>query len=146
MESSHYADTSFLVSLYTADVNTRAAQAAVVSAPGLVLSPLSEVEFTNAVGLRVFRKEITSSQADAVFTEFRRDIDGGFLRIAGGGPAVFAQALLLSRRHTRQLGTRSLDVLHVASALEAQAKYFFTFDKSQARLARLAKLTVLPAR
>jgi predicted nucleic acid-binding protein len=146
VDFSHYADTSFLVSLYTSDANSVAARAGVASVPGLLFSTLGEVEFSNALALRVFRKEITAAQADRVLSDFRRDIHTGYLRIEASGPVMFEHALLLVKRHTRQLGTRSLDVLHVAAAMEAEAPFFFTFDKSQARLARLAGLTVLPGR
>lgn len=46
----------------------------------------------------------------------------------------------LARRHAARLGTRTLDTLHVASALELKAKRFWTFDERQARLARAAGL------
>ena len=39
------------------------------------------------------------------------------------------------RQHTPSFGTRSLDVLHVASALELKARLFVTYDQKQSRLA-----------
>jgi predicted nucleic acid-binding protein len=50
--------------------------------------------------------------------------------------AALQRAADLSRRHTAVLGCRSLDVLHVASALELKAKHFLTFDRRQQRLAQ----------
>ena len=38
----------------------------------------------------------------------------------------------LARRHVARLGGRTLDTLHVASALELKAKQFWTFDERQA--------------
>ncbi len=49
----------------------------------------------------------------------------------------------LSRQHTRALGTRSLDVLHVASALELGLRRFVSFDGRQQKLARPAGLKVV---
>ncbi len=45
------------------------------------------------------------------------------------------RAAELSRIHTPKLGTRSLDVLHVACALELRLRYFLTFDERQQKLA-----------
>lgn len=46
----------------------------------------------------------------------------------------------LSRIHTPQLGTRTLDTLHVAAALELKAERFWTFDDRQAKLAKAVGL------
>ena len=42
----------------------------------------------------------------------------------------------LARRHGLSLGTRTLDSLHVACALELKADRFWTLDERQAKLAR----------
>jgi predicted nucleic acid-binding protein len=49
---------------------------------------------------------------------------------------MFERAQALAGKHTGRLGVRSLDILHVAVALELQAEAFLTFDRRQARLAR----------
>ncbi|HTV42130.1 MAG TPA: type II toxin-antitoxin system VapC family toxin [Candidatus Sulfotelmatobacter sp.] len=49
--------------------------------------------------------------------------------------AALNRAAELSQTHTPKLGTRSLDVLHVACALELKARYFLTFDIRQRQLA-----------
>jgi hypothetical protein len=41
------------------------------------------------------------------------------------------------------LGTRTLDVLHVASALVLGATYFYKFDRNQGKLAAAEGLRVL---
>jgi hypothetical protein len=55
---------------------------------------------------------------------------------------VYAQAESISRRHTAILGTRSLDILHVAAAIILKVPAFITDDDRQARLARAAGLRV----
>ena len=57
--------------------------------------------------------------------------------------AVLEQAAELSRQYTPTLGTRSLDVLHVASALALGMRQFVTYDKRQARLAEACGLKVV---
>ncbi len=44
------------------------------------------------------------------------------------------------QRHAARLGVRTLDTLHVASALELKAEHFWTFDGRQAKLALAAGL------
>jgi predicted nucleic acid-binding protein len=43
---------------------------------------------------------------------------------------------------TPRLGCRTMDILHVACAVEIGASAFLTFDKRQAELARFAGLDV----
>ena len=46
----------------------------------------------------------------------------------------------LARRYGPKLGTRTLDSLHVACALELNAQKFWTFDDRQAKLAEAVGL------
>jgi len=46
----------------------------------------------------------------------------------------------LARRYGPKLGTRTLDSLHVATALELKAEQFWTFDQRQAKLAKAVGL------
>jgi hypothetical protein len=57
--------------------------------------------------------------------------------------AALNRAAELSRQHTATIGCRSLDVLHVASALELQMKRFLTFDNHQSRLATTTGLKLI---
>jgi predicted nucleic acid-binding protein len=57
---------------------------------------------------------------------------------------VYAEAEVLSAAHTAQLGTRALDVLHVAAATVLGVKEFFTFDTRQKSLAAKAGMKVRP--
>jgi predicted nucleic acid-binding protein len=145
---SAYADTSLLVSLYTSDSNSDAAAASLRQLKDLiVVTPFGESEFVNSVELRVFRKETSLHQAENSLRDFQRDIDAGRFIVGRPVPAnAYERATLLSRRHTRQIGVRGMDVIHVAIALELNAELFLTFDKNQANLAKRAGLTVRPGR
>ena len=57
---------------------------------------------------------------------------------------VYAEAEALSAAHTKTLGTRGFDVLHVAVAIALGAKDFLTFDIRQKALAVKAGLKVKP--
>jgi len=73
------------------------------------------------------------------------DIRSGVLELTPcDWPAVHAEAERLSARYTNEGGYRSRDVLHVATAVMADATVFLTFDESQARLASAEGLAVKP--
>jgi predicted nucleic acid-binding protein len=138
-----YADTSFLVSLYLPDIHSPAAWAAMKSRPYLYLTPLHELELVNAIQLAVFRKLIRRAEANAVLRNFELD-RGGVFALTPIPIESYARAEQLARRHTPTLGTRSLDILQVATALVLKPDVFFTFDQRQRRLARAERLRVLP--
>ncbi len=138
-----YADTSFLVSLYVLDVNSASAAAQFKRAElPVLLTPFGELELTNAILLRLFRRELLPSKVKAAHALVRKDIEDGVLLLTPLASAVYGRAKQIARRRTPQLGTRTLDVLHVASALVLQADTFYTFDRSQGKLAESEGLIV----
>lgn len=137
-----YLDTSFLFSLYVPDANSAAAATEAVKLKGpLIVTDLGEFEFVNALHLRVFRRDLKTSEASDVLTLFRHDVAQGIFRVMPLPVSAFRHAIALANRHTAQYGCRSLDILHVAAAIALQCKTFFTFDQTQAALARAAGLT-----
>lgn len=58
--------------------------------------------------------------------------------------ALFAKTLELADRHSARLGTRSLDLMHVAAALLLNAGTFLSFDEPQRKAAKAEGLKVLP--
>lgn len=139
-----YADTGLLCSLYAPDAHTDAAIARMGRAKEPIpLIWLHQLELRNALRLRVFRREITAAQRDAALNAFLADAAGGIY--AAADPvlgAVMMEAERLSALQSEKLGTRSLDILHVAAALVLGASEFWTFDKRQAALAKAAGLKV----
>ena len=136
-------DTSFLFSLYVPDANSSAAAAIMKRIkPPLLATDLAEFEFINALNWRIFRKELSSSEVQAVQLSFSKDVHDGLIRILPISAATFGHARRIAGTHTRLLGTRALDVLHVASALALRASSFCTFDKNQAKLATALGLRI----
>jgi len=134
---SGYADTSFVVSLYTPDSNSSsAAKLMTRSRLPLLITPLGELELMNALHLRVFRKELDSHEIKAASLLFRRDLEAGIFAIKPLSPGIFERAKALARKQTASLGTRTLDLLHVASALVLQSDAFYSFDRQQEKLAK----------
>lgn len=136
-----YFDTSFLMSLYSADVNSRAAALEMRRLPDeAVVSTLTELELLNAFELRVFRHEISVAEADASRKNFEADLGSGIYQLAAMTDAAWERARRLSRQTSARLGGRTADILHIAAALELGAERLYTFDRQQRKLARFVGL------
>ena len=142
---SAYADTSFLVSLYGRDPNSRLALSLHrQNQPVFVVTPLGEMEFTNAVFAIAARpKGWTAIEARAIEQDFIQDLQSGIWQWEDLPAVTWVRARELSRRYAPVLGCRAMDALHVASALVLAADDFYTFDIDQAKLARTVGLRVL---
>lgn len=140
-----YLDASFSVSLYSADVNSDAALSILPALQeNLILTNMAELETANGIALRVFRKAISSEEADASLQAFEKDLSNGvFLRL-GIKDSAYERARRLSQSATARLGIRTVDLLHVAAALELGATGFFSFDLRQRSLAEEAGLILNP--
>ncbi len=142
---SSYADTSFLVSLYGRDVNSRSALSLLQQhRPVFLVTPFGETEFTNIVfAVSARPKGWTVAEAGAIGQNFVHDLKAGVWQLEDFPAETWRQARDLSRRHAPALGCRALDTMHVASALILAVDDFYTFDRDQAKLARAAGLRVL---
>jgi predicted nucleic acid-binding protein len=142
---SSYADTSFLLSAYLWDSNSEIATAHLKQAIlPVFLTPLGEFELINAISLRVFRREIPTVEARDARSHVLGDIESGVLLRTPLENAVYAKAEEIAVRRTPHLGTRALDILHVASALVLRAGTFYTFDRAQELLAKTEGLSIFP--
>ncbi|MBV8902752.1 MAG: PIN domain-containing protein [Acidobacteriia bacterium] len=136
-----YFDSTFLVSLYSPDANSAAAAVARLGVPGeRLITSFGQLEVVNAFRLRVFRKEISAAQAEASTAGLARDLRDGIFQLLPLPEEVFGRALVLSRRTTARLGTRTPDLLHVAAALLLGADHLYSFDVQQRRLANAVHL------
>lgn len=139
-----YADTGFLCSLHAPDAHTAKAITAMrKQAAALAFTWIHQLEFRNALRLRVFRREITPAQRDASLNLLLADLAEGTLAHRQPPlPEVMIEAERLSATHAERIGTRSLDILHVAAALVCGSSTFLTFDLRQGKLAKAAGLKV----
>jgi predicted nucleic acid-binding protein len=136
-----YADASFLVSLYSPDANSAAAAQVLQASSGdRFVSVFGELEVVNAMGLRVFRKEVSATHAQSSLNDFEKDLRGGLFQLRPLTEQIFERARQLSRKTTPKLGTRTADLLHVATALELSVEYLYTFDQQQRKLAETVRL------
>jgi predicted nucleic acid-binding protein len=135
-----YADTSFFISLYLPDRHSAEAERRMAIKPRLWITPLHLAEWTHAVSQHVFRKEISLQEARRAQEELDRDRGDGLWLEADLPESVWKICKELAGKHGPKLGIRTLDSLHVASALELGAKAFWTFDERQAKLSKAVGL------
>jgi predicted nucleic acid-binding protein len=142
----HYADSSFLVSCYLADAHTVKAKEWLLQAGApLPFTDLHALEVPNALRLGIFRGVISENQALAAFADIASDLAAGRLvKSMVDWPVAFRLAARLSERYSVKFGSRSLDILHVASARTTRSATFLTFDARQSALAAGAGLNSLP--
>jgi len=96
-------------------------------------------KWSNAFGLRVFRREASAVEARSALANFEKDL-----------PRVFSSSELyriLSFKRARQCPNKRppslethADLLHVAAALELGVDYLYSFDQQQRQLARTVQL------
>ncbi len=140
-----YIDPSALLKLYLKEPESRA-MAAWRQKMGdpLTVTHHGRVELINGIGLAAYRGFITAETHEAALAALDDDFTQGRYRQADLlWRATLKRAADLSREHTATLGCRSLDVLHVASALELEFKRFTTFDSRQQQLARAVGLKLV---
>ena len=143
----NYADTGILLKSYVEEENSSLADNILRSlgAP-FFYSHLHEIEIPNAIRLKVFRGEISQAQSETALGAFRSDIDSGRLaRFPYDLAGIFSTAERPSHKHSATIGARSMDLLHIAAALEAGCTHFASFDKRQRECAALEGFAIHPA-
>lgn len=141
-----YVDSSILVKGYVREADSsQAIEILEIAGFPLLFSHFHQIEIPNAIRLKRFRAEITLAEEEAAIEDFRSDIKAGRLaRLEYDLGRVFHRAEELSSIHSAVIGTRSLDLLHVATALEVGCSAFASFDARQRKLADISGLKVLP--
>jgi predicted nucleic acid-binding protein len=143
-----YVDPSALLKLYIHERESAAMNAWRTRIGGaLPITLHGRLEIANGISLAAFRKAITAeAMADALLS-FEEDLtEGRYTEIDVLWRATLRRAADISRTHTAKLGCRSLDVLHVATALELGLRDFVTFDDRQRQMARAVGLRAIAPR
>jgi predicted nucleic acid-binding protein len=141
-----YADSSFLASCYVTDANTPQAKGYLFrTGTPLVFTALHALEVRNAFKLGVFRGLFAAADAGAAWKNLETDVRSGRLvKRPVKWPLVLRIAARYSELHSATIGTRSLDILHVATAKALRAVEFVSFDSRQRTLAATVALKVAP--
>jgi predicted nucleic acid-binding protein len=141
-----YPDSSFLVSLLRVDSNHEAAiRYMVKSAEKLAFTPLHRLELRNALRNAQAFAQITANERRIAFRQIEKDLQAGLLiHIAVNWVDVFHLADDLSEKHFLKNGQRTIDLLHVALALECGTTTFLSFDGRQRSLTKAVGFKVKP--
>ena len=95
-----------------------------------------------AIAQHVFRREISPGEAAQFYSAFEADRKLGLYLEREMPESAFDTAIELGQTYVPRLGIRTLDTLHVASALALGAREFWTFDERQQRLAKAVGLVI----
>lgn len=147
-----FPDTSFLCAMYVRQDKSPVAAAHFKAMPeALHVSSLLLYEFRQSVRFQVWlhtrdrTRGYPQATANGALAKLQANLDAGAVVLAAvEWPDVHSRAEELSKRHTAAGGHRSLDVLHVATALHLEAEEFLTFDANQRKLATAAGLKIKP--
>ena len=131
-----YADSSFLVSSYTADAHSTEADNRRAQSPTILITPFVRAELCTALHQQVFQRRVSLAQANGAWQDFEQDANNGTLTRIDFPLAALNRTVDLAKRFAPTLGVHTLDSLHVACALELKVQKFWTFDDRQARLAQ----------
>jgi predicted nucleic acid-binding protein len=136
-----YVDTSALVALYIPEAHSPRARRLISAAGPVPFTSLHELELGNAFRLLYGRGVLTASQVSQVNDLVAEDRHAARLF---DQPLdlhrVILRAVELSSLHTPKILCRSLDILHVASAIELRATRLISGDSRQLALAKACKM------
>lgn len=138
-----YADTSFFFSLYASDAHSPKADAWRQANPlPLPFTAFHRLELRNAFSLAVFQKRLTPQEVQAAWQEVENDLAAGLLVPRGGlWHRILREAEQIAQNHTPIIGSRTLDIIHVATARLLGIQEFCSFDTRQTAVAGRVGLT-----
>jgi predicted nucleic acid-binding protein len=140
-----YLDTSALIKLYIREAGSEDVQAWVASQDDpLPVWELQEMELMNALYLKVFWKEIALQDAEKQIELFRERQRQGFYVCPDFERLSWIDEFRRICRETAGIGSRTLDIQHVACALLLKPNSFISYDERQRNLAAKLGLNVLP--
>jgi predicted nucleic acid-binding protein len=140
-----YFDTGVLLKLYSAEEDSPRAVALVESyGSPICFSGLQHTELRNALHRKCARKEISRQELRRTLRNLQSDIDQGVLQsLEIDWKEVFVEANRLTDKYALSVQCRTLDTLHVASALKLEIASIGTTDERQKILARKVGLKVV---
>ncbi|HWB07541.1 MAG TPA: type II toxin-antitoxin system VapC family toxin [Verrucomicrobiales bacterium] len=141
-----YADSSFIISLIVKDCHTATAWSVWRDIRvEIMLSYLTELEVAATLHRLKVTGELSPEKFAAAALKFDRMLlDGELARRKVPPHQLYPQAHTLVNQFSGERAFKSLDILHVASAMTLHADTFLTFDDQQGDLAKIAGLSVLP--
>ncbi len=147
MSAGVYFDSSALVAIYVTGPFSTRARAEAIHAGAVAFTPLHDLEVRNAFRALHGRKALSALQRAELERLLELDLRAGrLLHTPLDLAAVFHRAARLSAAHTSKLLCRSLDILHVAAAVELQRVGLVSADERQLNPAAAAGLKAIDIR
>ena len=139
-----YLDTSALVKLYVLEAGSEFVQSCLSEQDDpLPVWELQEAELANALHLKVFRNEWTEAEAELQIEHFHSRKQRGLYVCPEIDRVELIREFHRLSLETPRTGCRTMDIFHVACALQIPSCRFLTFDGRQGKLARLAGLEMI---
>jgi predicted nucleic acid-binding protein len=136
-----YLDTSALLKLYIREPGSAAVQSYIASQDlPLPIWEIQEIEFINALRLKVFWKELSTAEVELQIEHFKKRRLRGLYLFPEIHRSDLMNTFYLLSSETPRLGCRTMDILHVACAVQLETGTFITFDARQRALALHAGL------
>jgi predicted nucleic acid-binding protein len=140
-----YLDTSAFIKLYFLEPGSDYVQRCVTSQDEpLPVWEVLEAELINACRLKAFWGDITPTQADQQIALFEQRLRRGQYCVVEVDRSALMGSFRALSRQTPRLGCMTMDILHVACALQLSPAQFLSYDERQRALASHAGLSVLP--
>ncbi len=138
-----YLDTSAFLKLYVREADSDQVQDLITSQKDpLPVWEFQQVEMINALHLKVYWNEINADDAARLLDLFDQRLRRGQYFC----PHIDRTELMLTFRSLAELtpenGCRTMDILHVACAMQISPERFASFNERQINLARKVKLNV----
>jgi predicted nucleic acid-binding protein len=140
-----YLDTSAFLKLYIRESGSSLVQEIIMSQDDpLPLWDLLRAEMTNAFRLKVFWGDLSSAEADRLLSLFEDRLRRGQYFVADVDRDMIMRSFRELSSLTPTTGCRTMDILHIACAIQLAPDSFISFDHRQRKLAESAGLRVLP--
>ena len=143
----HYWDTSTLAKLYVAESDSPQFSAHWLQTGGITTSALARWELFCVLARKEADGLIPTGAAEIIFNEFLADVSGGAVVLVPMHEAEeerFRNLVLRLCRSKPPLFTRTLDGIHVATAVLHGATEFISTDLNMRRCAAAIGLNVYP--
>ncbi len=138
-----YLDTSAFLKLYVREADSELVQDLVTrQMEPLPVWEFQQLEIYNAMQLKVFWNEISPDDARRLLDLFDQRMRRGQYFCPHIDRAELMMTFRSLTKLTPETGCRTMDILHVACAMQISPESFISFDQRQLNLARKAKLNV----
>ena len=136
-----YFDSSVLVAIYVPEEFSSRVRAEARIAGQIPFTPLHDLEVQNALRVAHGRGRLDGGELARCLEQLKDDVEGSRLaRTQVDLFRLFERAQELSRVHAVKILSRSLDLLHVATAIDLRCKRLVSGDDRQLTLAKAAGL------